>query len=198
MMQNESERTVLVETVQDVHLAAVARIQKNFLNSKHMLCCIPLGVGESETGYKRTYEKHPEKRAVAAVATVNGMVAGFMQMILHGMPCDMHKSKPEEAYVYTIMVEPDFRGMGVGTKLFAWGERTAKERGCTYMSLEVIHGNPATRLYERLGYTIKPSSLGHTIGNFIFSCCFMGFAICPAGSSAYCSYGRLHYMEKPL
>ena len=48
------------------------------------------------------------------------------------------------------------RGKGVGTKLLAWVESTARARGAKTLSLAVVRGNPAKRLYERVGYVVRP------------------------------------------
>jgi len=69
------------------------------------------------------------------------------------MPCDLHTPKSGECYVDSLAVLPASRGKGVGTKLLAWAESIARSRSATRMTLGVISGNPAKRLYLRTGYT---------------------------------------------
>ncbi|MCP5113656.1 MAG: GNAT family N-acetyltransferase, partial [bacterium] len=49
-------------------------------------------------------------------------------------------------------VEPDFRGRGVGRELIQKLHEATSTAGVERMSLSVGAGNPALRLYERLGY----------------------------------------------
>ena len=55
---------------------------------------------ESEEKYRNVFKKHPADMQVAAVATVDGSVVGFVQLILHGMYCEIHEAKEDEGYVY--------------------------------------------------------------------------------------------------
>lgn len=189
---------VTVEVVQEKHFADLGRMQKDFLNSKFFCCCIPMGMGECEARVRQTYNKCPEMMKVAAVAIVEDRVVGFIQLVLHGMPCDLHKVEKGEAYVYMIAVDPDARGMGIGSKLLNWSEEIAKQRGCDKMSLHVLGGNKAIGLYERKGYSAQPASCCLLASTFLFVCCFLGPRIRPSGSPAYWSYGKSIYMEKEL
>jgi ribosomal-protein-alanine acetyltransferase len=57
------------------------------------------------------------------------------------------------ASVYSIAVDPDMNGRGVGKALMLAAERGAAARGRTTLSLEVRADNvAAAALYERLGY----------------------------------------------
>ena len=66
----------------------------------------------------------------------------------------------EEAYGFVdaatpelaIGVEPEFRGQGFGQRLIQALHEARKAAGTKRMSLSVGAGNPARRLYERLGY----------------------------------------------
>lgn len=57
------------------------------------------------------------------------------------------------ARLYSILVDPEARGQGVGAALMADAERAARARGCTRMRLEVrVRNRPAILLYESRGY----------------------------------------------
>ncbi|HEX4871175.1 MAG TPA: GNAT family N-acetyltransferase [Nevskiaceae bacterium] len=57
------------------------------------------------------------------------------------------------ARIYSLIVDPAARGQGLARALVAQAERSARARGCTYMSLEVRADNRAARqLYAGLGY----------------------------------------------
>ena len=193
-----SETAVTIEVVQEKHFVDLSRMQRDFLNSKFFCCCIPMGMGKNETRVRQAYEKCPEMMKVAAVAIVDDRVVGFIQLVFHGMPCELHKVKKGEAYVFMIAVDPDARGMGIGSKLLNWSEEIARQRGCDKMSLEVLGGNKAIGLYERQGYSAQPASCLSLASTFLFVWCFLGPRIKPRGSPAYWSYGKSIYMEKGL
>jgi ribosomal protein S18 acetylase RimI-like enzyme len=120
----------VIEAVQERHLADLARLQKDFLKSKVMCCCIPIGVFVNEADVRKAFHKCPEMMKVTAVALVEDQVVGFIQVILHGMPCEKHSVEKGEAYVYMIAVDTDARGMGIGSKLLDWADEIGRQRGC--------------------------------------------------------------------
>lgn len=189
---------VLIETVQEKHFADLARLQKDFLNSKYMCCCIPLGSFATEAEVRKTFKKHPAMMEVGAVALVDDQAVGFIQVVLHGMPCDIRTVEKDEAYVYMIAVDPDARGMGVGSKLLAWADDIGRQHGCEKISLDVLEGNKAIGLYERRGYTAQPTPFWLVPVSFIFTSLFVGFRIHPRGSPSYWNYGMSHFMVKKL
>lgn len=171
-------------------------MRSSFLNSKHGCCCVPLGL-DAETTLRKEYKKCPDLMNVAAVAVVPDKgVVGYCQLVLEGMPCELHKVKPGECYVYLLAVDEAARGMGVGTALMKWADGVGKEKGCKFMSLEVIRGNKAIGLYERQGYVVKPASILHRILCILPICLLVGPLICTTGTPNYCSYGQTYYMEK--
>lgn len=57
------------------------------------------------------------------------------------------------ARLYSLVIAPEARGLGVGRALLASAERRARRRGCGAMRLEVRVDNPAAiALYESAGY----------------------------------------------
>ena len=83
----------------------------------------------------------------------------------------------EEAYVNSIAVRRGFRGKGIGTMLLYWAEERARERHAKVMTLGVLNGNPAERLYERLGFeenkALRPDNCCEAaIGACCVCCCF--------------------------
>jgi ribosomal protein S18 acetylase RimI-like enzyme len=54
--------------------------------------------------------------------------------------------------IHDVVVHPDARGMGVGTKLLDHVNEVAEGMGCSKITLEVREDNPAKRLYEREGF----------------------------------------------
>jgi GNAT superfamily N-acetyltransferase len=55
-------------------------------------------------------------------------------------------------YVEDLFIAESARGLGVGRMLMARLAGIARERGCSRMSLAVLHWNPARAFYGRLGF----------------------------------------------
>ena len=49
------------------------------------------------------------------------------------------------------------RGKGIGRLLLQWAEAQARAANGTSMTLSVLNGNPARRLYERFGFVVVPA-----------------------------------------
>ena len=49
------------------------------------------------------------------------------------------------------------RGKGVGKQLLQWAEAQARAHSSTVLTLAVLNGNPARRLYERFGFEEVPT-----------------------------------------
>ena len=66
------------------------------------------------------------------------------------------KVSENEYYLSNIAVYPEFRALGLGTKLFSEIKRESEKTGANKIVLDVETNNQrAVRLYERLGYIIK-------------------------------------------
>ena len=52
----------------------------------------------------------------------------------------------------SVCVLPGYRGAGLGAELVGAAVAEARRRGLPALSLSVEEGNPARRLYERLGF----------------------------------------------
>nr|WP_246880612.1 GNAT family N-acetyltransferase [Sporosarcina sp. 6E9] len=65
------------------------------------------------------------------------------------------ESLPDELYVNTICVDPNFRGKGIGSQLLTFAEDIAKQENIAKLSLNVeTEKEAAIRLYKRSGYEI--------------------------------------------
>ena len=66
------------------------------------------------------------------------------------------KVSENEYYLSNIAVYPEFRALGLGTKLFSEIKRESEKTGANKIVLDVETNNKrAIKLYERLGYIIK-------------------------------------------
>lgn len=63
------------------------------------------------------------------------------------------RSNSRKARIYSVVVSPQARGLGIGSRLVDAAERTAKREGREAVSLEVRADNTAARaLYAKRGY----------------------------------------------
>lgn len=79
------------------------------------------------------------------VARVGNTIAGYILVLFH--------DGTSLARIYSIALDPAFRGQGIGDALVEAAEKVARDEDCAWMRLEVRPDNvPAIRLYERHGY----------------------------------------------
>lgn len=79
------------------------------------------------------------------VADDSGSVVGYALLLF--------RRETALARLYSIAVDPERRGAGIGAALIAAAESAAFERGRVYLRLEVrVDNDPAIELYGRLGY----------------------------------------------
>lgn len=78
---------------------------------------------------------------------------------LGGVPCGMavlyiHRYKKlKHQALFAIILDKNFRGQGIGTHLIKHLKEVGKHQfGLEILHLEVYEGNPAYKLYERLGF----------------------------------------------
>ena len=69
--------------------------------------------------------------------------------------------------IHDVVVLPEFRRLGLTSKMFAEVERIARDKGCCKMTLEVLEGNLiAQNAYKKLGFS--GYELDPEIGQAIF------------------------------
>ena len=82
------------------------------------------------------------------LAEVDGEALG---LAIHRPSYSTFEGRPG-LYVEDLFVAESARQLGIGRLLMARLAAIARERGCTRMSLAVLHWNPARRFYHRLGF----------------------------------------------
>jgi GNAT superfamily N-acetyltransferase len=84
----------------------------------------------------------------ALLAEVDGQAVG---LALHRPSYSTFDGRPG-LYVEDLFVADSARGLGIGRMLMARLAAIARERGCSRMTLAVLHWNPARDFYRRLGF----------------------------------------------
>ncbi|MBM7409319.1 GNAT family N-acetyltransferase [Methanococcus maripaludis] len=54
-------------------------------------------------------------------------------------------------YIEDLYIKEEFRGMGIGRKIFEYLSNLAKERNCGRIDWVVLDWNPARKFYEKMG-----------------------------------------------
>lgn len=76
-------------------------------------------------------------------AVKNSEVAGYMGMHI----------VLDECYIANVAVKPSYRRQGIAETLLYYAEKTAKDKNCSFISLEVrVSNTPAINLYKKRGY----------------------------------------------
>jgi len=87
------------------------------------------------------------KQNAVITAYYDDVPCGVANLYLQPFPKLRHQC------LFAIVVRKDYRGKGVGTALIQELQKKGKdEHGIEMLHLEVYEGNPARRLYERLGF----------------------------------------------
>ena len=97
---------------------------------------------------------------LGVVAEQNGQIVGAAWTRIIGAYGHLDNDTPELA----ISLLPEFRGIGIGTKLMTRLFKELRGHGYKRTSLSVQKDNPAVRFYQRLGYKViaeRPDGHGH-------------------------------------
>jgi GNAT superfamily N-acetyltransferase len=79
-----------------------------------------------------------------------GTPAGVMEASVVGL---YEVFRPRSVlHIHSLYVQPGHRGQGLGRRLVEAGLEWGRRRGCVEAELNVLVGNPARRLYEKLGF----------------------------------------------
>jgi acetyltransferase len=89
---------------------------------------------------------------------VEGRVAGSVQLAPATRPNAAHRAEVQKLLVHTAA-----RRRGIGAALMAAVEAVARSAGRTLLVLDTREGDDASRLYERIGYTLAGVIPGYAI-----------------------------------
>lgn len=177
---------IRIEPISEATIPGANAIHNDFLGAGKAMCfvCPYSWCPETDRDFAaRFHGKYRESLETTAVAVreADGAVLGVIQTSVHGQARhpsdrDMHKMRPGECYIEWLAVSASARGMGLGTRLLQWADALAVARGCNMITLGVVNGNPARRLYERQGFVAVDRS-----PSICDTCCLALVLGCPNG-----------------
>lgn len=104
----------------------------------------------------RHYRSDGPVTAIEHAAWFSGRVAswGFWLAEQDSVPAGSVRVDVDgESGIVSIVVDPDHRGRGVGSRLLEWAAREARDQGLTRLVAEIHPANVASiSLFERCGY----------------------------------------------
>ncbi len=90
----------------------------------------------------------------------SGEVAGYAFCVLKRQPFSTNMKDFTTLYIDDLCVDENARGQRIGTALFEYVRRFAKELGCYDVTLNVWEGNDSARkFYEKMGMFVKETQM---------------------------------------
>lgn len=108
----------------------------------------PLLVGEAWDYWEKVIADVSTGCCLLLVVTVDGALAGSVQVALESRPNGAHR-----AGVQKLMVHRHFRQRGLGKALMQAAEDAVRQAGRSLIVLDTRQGDAAEMLYRKLGYT---------------------------------------------
>jgi ribosomal-protein-alanine acetyltransferase len=105
--------------------------------------------------FSRPQYRYLLTRANATPLVVTIAVAPGQTETIAGTAFMLWRRQSRQGHLYTIAVDPDFHGQGIGKQLLLACEAEARRRGCDRIALEVRQDNEsAIALYKKHGYEV--------------------------------------------
>jgi RimJ/RimL family protein N-acetyltransferase len=143
----ERRRSMEIRQVTDADTEAVLAYYADLLAEKlPFILDNPVPTVEQE---RKFVHEHDGVRAALFLTLFEGRIVAMSGYRISGHPQRSHSCS------LGISVAKPFRGQGIGSRLVATGEDWCRSRSVRRLELEVIDGNPAVALYQRLGFDIE-------------------------------------------
>jgi ribosomal protein S18 acetylase RimI-like enzyme len=107
----------------------------------------PLSSEQSAAYWDEVFSQWRSGERLLFIAREGDRLIGSVQLVLAHLPNSMHRAE-----VQKLMVHTSARGHGYGTALLMAAEDEAVSRGRYLLVLDSRAGDPAGKLYEKLGY----------------------------------------------
>ncbi len=107
----------------------------------------PFSAADARSAFDDFATEAEQGRRLILAAFVDGVLLGTVQVILALPP-----NQPHRGEIAKLLVHRAARRRGVAQLLMDAAEREARTEGKTLLVLDTVTGDPAERLYERLGW----------------------------------------------
>ncbi|WP_322906267.1 GNAT family N-acetyltransferase [Paenibacillus campi] len=101
----------------------------------------------SRAAAEQYWRSVPGDDVIVLIATVDGQLAGTVQIHLCSKPNGMHRAE-----IAKLIVHPQFRRRGIARLLMECAEQYAKQAERILLVLDTRDGDPSNTLYRSLGY----------------------------------------------
>ncbi|WP_342598310.1 GNAT family N-acetyltransferase [Psychrobacillus sp. FSL H8-0483] len=139
----------------DIRKPNDSELEKVILLSPQALFDGTMGEVKPYEKIKRLIEPLLEKGSYYLIATENEKLMGW---ILVGAGKDQFTDKMN-GFIYELFVIEEFRGNGVSKQLMRTAFDHLRQDGYSEVRLSAFAGNPAIKLYEKMGFNIRTVSM---------------------------------------
>jgi GNAT superfamily N-acetyltransferase len=131
------------------HLAALAQVLFDCVDGGASVSFMPpFSPADAEAFFEKVVEGVQKGDRILLAAFAGSKLVGTVQ-ILTALP----PNQPHRADVAKLLVHRSARGQGVGQRLMEQVEEVSRAAGKTLLVLDTATGDPAERLYTRMGWT---------------------------------------------
>jgi GNAT superfamily N-acetyltransferase len=109
----------------------------------------PLDPSEARAFWEKALAAAARGERVVLGAFADGALVATVSLLLDSPP-----NQPHRAEIGKMMTHPLHRGCGAATALLIAAERLAQKRGRSLLTLDTAAEDGASRLYEKMGYTL--------------------------------------------
>jgi acetyltransferase len=148
----------LVPPVADGDVRELAHLLTDAVNSGAAVSFLPPLTLAGAEAWWRDVLAAADPRAIFLVARDAQGIAGTVQLHPAWAPNQRHRAE-----ITKLLVHPRSRGRGLGARLMQAVEAAARAPGFTLLTLDTKRGDPAERLYHRLGWTAAGTVPGYAI-----------------------------------
>ncbi len=108
----------------------------------------PFSPADARAAFEGFVAEAQQGRRLILAAFEDGKIVGTAQVVLALMP-----NQPHRGEIAKVLVHRAARRRGVARRLMERAEDEARAEGKTLLVLDAVTGDPAERLYERMGWT---------------------------------------------
>jgi len=107
----------------------------------------PFAHADARAFFEKAADSVEREERILLAAFLDGEVVGTVQVVFAAPP-----NQPHRADIAKLLVKRSARGRGIGEALMREAERQSAAAGRTLLVLDTATGDPAERLYARLGW----------------------------------------------